>query len=350
MKNNLIVVNARFLTQKVTGVQRFAIEISKIISRLSSQIVFVTPNGVLDAALAKELNVVIIGKHTGTIWEQLDLRNYLKSNNNPLLVNFCNTGLLFYSNQIVTIHDMSYKVNPKWFSKKFYVWYNFLIPHIAAHSVKVLTVSNSSKADIVKYLGTKETKIDVIYNAPLVIANERISENKDGDYILTISSQDPRKNLNNLIKAFKRLNQDVKLVIVGLKSHNFGAGLDENLINDHIIIKGYVPDDELVSLMKHSKAFVYLSLYEGFGLPPLEAMAIGCPVLVSDIAALKETCGDAAIYADPYDLDDIKNKISNLLSDGQLREQLIIKGSENIKKYSWQASANKVFKVINEFV
>jgi len=350
VKNNLIVVNARFLTQKVTGVQRFAIEISKIISRLSSQIAFVAPSDVLDAALAKELNVVIIGKHTGTIWEQLDLRNYLKSNNNPLLVNFCNTGLLFYSNQIVTIHDMSYKVNPKWFSKKFYVWYNFLIPHIAAHSVKVLTVSNSSKADIVKYLGTKETKIDVIYNAPLVIANERISENKDGDYILTISSQDPRKNLNNLIKAFKRLNQDVKLVIVGLKSHNFGAGLDESLINDHIIIKGYVPDDELVSLMKHSKAFVYLSLYEGFGLPPLEAMAIGCPVLVSDIAALKETCGDAAIYADPYDLDDIKNKISNLLSDGQLREQLIIKGSENIKKYSWQASANKVFKVINEFV
>jgi glycosyltransferase involved in cell wall biosynthesis len=349
LKNNIIVINARFLTQKVTGVQRFAIEISKRLRKLSDQIVFVTPGNILDESLANELNVVVIGKHTGTIWEQRDLRSYLKANNNPLLVNFCNTGLLFYNNQIVTVHDMSYKVNPKWFSKKFYIWYNFLIPHIAAHSVKVLTVSNSSKLDIVKYLHIEKNKIDVIYNASLVVAETNTDENKREDYALTISSLDPRKNLNNLIKAFNLLDQDMKLVIVGLKSANFGVALDESLINENIIIKGYVPDAELVSLMKHAGFFVYISLYEGFGLPPLEAMACGCPVLVSDIPALRETCGDAAVYADPYDLDDIKNKISNLSSDKQQREQLVIKGYKNIEKYSWLTSANKVFQLINEF-
>jgi len=148
----MIVVNARFLTQKVTGVQRFAVEISKILHNLNDQIVFVTPPGILDLDLAKELGAIIIGKNKGTIWEQVDLRNYLTLNQKPLLINFCNTGLLFYNRQIVTIHDMSYKVNPKWFSKKFYLWYNFLIPHIAKRSLKILTVSNSSKNDIIKYL------------------------------------------------------------------------------------------------------------------------------------------------------------------------------------------------------
>src|ERR1700750_1071551 len=120
----MIVVNARFLTQKITGVQRFAIEISKILRKLNEEIFFVTHTGILDNQLASELGAIVIGKNQGTIWEQLDLRSYLLVKHKPLLVNFCNTGLLYYNNQIVTIHDMSYKVNPKWFSKKFYLWYN----------------------------------------------------------------------------------------------------------------------------------------------------------------------------------------------------------------------------------
>ena len=145
----MIIINARFLTQKVTGVQRFAIEISRIIHNLNKEIVFVSPADILDRELANELGVITIGKRSGTLWEQIDLRMYLAANKNPLLINFCNTGLLFYQNQIVTVHDMSYKVNPKWFSKKFYLWYNFLIPNLAKYSQKVLTVSNSSKNDLI---------------------------------------------------------------------------------------------------------------------------------------------------------------------------------------------------------
>jgi len=198
----MIVVNARFLTQRVTGVQRFAIEISKILHKLNRQIVFVTPPGILDQDLAKELGAIVIGKNNGTIWEQVDLRNYLTLNQKPLLINFCNTGLLFYNRQIVTIHDMSYKVNPKWFSKKFYLWYNFLIPHIAKRSLKILTVSNSSKNDIIKYLKIRPEKISVIYNSYYLNTNNNFEKIVGDKYLLTVSSFDPRKNLNNLVKAF----------------------------------------------------------------------------------------------------------------------------------------------------
>jgi glycosyltransferase involved in cell wall biosynthesis len=243
---------------------------------------------------------------------------------------------------------MSYKVNPGWFSKKFYWWYNFLIPHIAHNSIKVLTVSNSSKSDIIKYLGIESDKINVVYNSILTIDNQNFKENELGKYILTISSLDPRKNLNNLIKSFKGIDQEIKLVIVGLKSSNFAKALDEDLIDNNVIIKGYVTDDDLASLMYHAQAFVYVSLYEGFGLPPLEAMAFGCPVIASDIQSLKEICAEAAEYVNPYDVNNIRDKILKVLNDPLLREKLILKGHKNIERFSWSASANKVFNIINE--
>jgi glycosyltransferase involved in cell wall biosynthesis len=345
-----IVVNARFLTQQVTGVQRFAIEISKILHQLNPEIVFVSPANIIDGDLAKQLNVIIIGKARGTVWEQTDLRKYLIADGKPLLINFCNTGVLYYKRQIVTIHDMSYKVNPKWFSRRFYTWYNFLIPHIAKNSLKILTVSKSSKKDIITYLNIADERIKVIYNSSNLNTNNNFERTEKERYLLSISSLDPRKNLDNTIKAFKGLNSGIKLIIVGLKSNNFGAALNKNLLDSNIVIKGYVSDYELSTLIKHAEAFVYVSFYEGFGLPPIEAMSLGCPVIVSNIQALREVCGDAALYADPYLVDDIKQKIINLLANNSLREKLIIAGKENIKKFDWFTSANEVLKIADEII
>lgn len=345
-----IVVNARFLTQQITGVQRFAIEISKVLHRLNPDIVFVSPGRILNNDLAKELQAVVVGKNTGTVWEQVDLRRYLIANEKPLLVNFCNTGMLFYKKQIVTIHDMSYKVNPKWFSKSFYNWYNYLIPHVANNSLRIFTVSNSSKNDIVKYLGISPGNINVIYNSSNLNTNNNFEATEKGKYLLSVSSLDPRKNLDGIIKAFKALNSNVKLIIVGLKSDNFGPALNDNLLNHNIIVKGYVSDAELSSLITHAEAFVYMSFYEGFGLPPVEAMSLGCPVIVSDIPAHKEICANGALYANPYNVDDIRGKISRLLSDDELRQNLIAAGKQNINRFSWFISANEVLKNINEIV
>jgi glycosyltransferase involved in cell wall biosynthesis len=305
-----IVINARFLTQQVTGVQRFAIEVSKVLHRLNADIVFVSPGGILNNDLANELGVVVTGKNRGTVWEQVDLRKYLIANKKPLLVNFCNTGILFYKKQVVTIHDMSYKVNPKWFSRRFYNWYNYLIPHIANNSLRIFTVSNSSKNDIVKYLRISPDNINVIYNSSNLNTNNNFEATEKGKYLLSISSLDPRKNLNGIINAFNALNNEIKLIIVGLKNDNFGPALNNRLLNHNIIVKGYVSDAELSSLIANAEAFVYMSFYEGFGLPPVEAMNLGCPVIVSDIPAHREVCGNGVLYANPYDVEDIKRRLS----------------------------------------
>jgi glycosyltransferase involved in cell wall biosynthesis len=345
----MIVVNARFLTQRVTGVQRFAIEISRILRQLNDEIIFVTPYNILDKDLANELEAIVVGINKGTIWEQVDLRYYLILKNKPLLISFCNTGMLYYKRQIVTIHDMAYKVNPKWFSKRFYLWYNFIIPKIANGSAKILTVSNASKNDIIKILHIRADKISIIYNSSYLNTNDNFEPVIKEKYILTVSSLDSRKNLNNLIEAFKGIEINVKLVIVGLTSTHFNFDLQKDLFNN-IIIKGYVDDDELISLMKNAEAFVYVSFYEGFGLPPLEAMGVGCPVIVSDIAAHREVCSNAALYADPYSIEDIKNKIDDVLLNDGVKTKLILAGKENMKRFDWLVSAQKVLKNINEIV
>jgi glycosyltransferase involved in cell wall biosynthesis len=347
----MIVVNARFLTQPVTGVQRFAIEISKVLKTLyNNELVFVSPADILQTTIATELGAITVGKNKGTIWEQVDLRNYLNANNKPLLINFCNTGVLFYSRQVVTIHDMSYKVNPKWFSRGFYLWYNYLIPQIAKSSLKILTVSHSAKKDIVSFLKITPDKIKVIYNSSYLNTNNNFERTIKEKYILTVSSLDPRKNLINLVKAFKLIDNEASLIIVGLKSANFNNALGAEALNKNIVLKGYVSDIELESLIKNAAVFVYLSFYEGFGLPPIEAMGLGCPVIVSDIAAHKEICADAAIYTDPFNIIDIKNKINLVLNNDKLKQELITAGKKNIKRFDWQKSAREVFNSINEIV
>jgi glycosyltransferase involved in cell wall biosynthesis len=346
----MIIVNARFLTQKITGVQRFAIEISKILHKLNDQITFVTPHNISDQNLANELGAIVIGTNKGTIWEQIDLRYYLILKHKPLLINFCNTGMLFYNKQIVTIHDMSYKVNPKWFSKRFYMWYSFLIPKIANRSSKILTVSNSSKKDIVKFLKIRPDKISVIYNSSYLNTNNNFEQVIEEKYLLSVSSLDSRKNLNNLIEAYKKINIKIKFIIVGLKNDNFVFASNKDFLDDNIIFKGYVSDNELTSLMNNAEAFVYVSFYEGFGLPPLEAMSLGCAVIVSDIPAHREVCGNAALYADPYSVEDIKNKINDILLNDKLKRKLIIEGKKNIKRFDWFVSAEKVLQNINEIV
>ncbi len=344
----MIIVNARFLTQKVTGVQRFAIEISKILRKLDPDIVFVAPGDILDKELANELGVTVIGLNTGTIWEQIDLRRYLSKIQESILVNFCNTGLLFYRKQIVTIHDMSYKVNPEWFSRGFYSWYNVLIPNLVKYSSKIFTVSNAAKKDIIQYLKINPGKISVIYNSSNLNTNDNFEQIYREKYILSVSSLEPRKNLNNLIAAFNQLDQKIKLVIVGMNTRNFS--FKHHIINDNIDIKGYVSDIELVNLIKNAEAFVYLSFYEGFGLPPLEAMSCGCAVVVSDIESHREICGKAAVYADPFNVTEIRDKINEILSNNQLRQYLINEGKENIKRFDWFTSAKKVLYNINEIV
>jgi len=353
----MVVVNSRFLTQKITGAQRFAMEMSKHIRQLLQTVRFIAPHDILHKDLTVELNVKIVGRNRGHLWEQFDLPYFLYKNNKPLLVNFCNTAPLAYTNQIVTILDLSFLINPGWFSKRFFLFYKFLTPLIAKRSKKVITISEFSKQQIVKILKVPEEKIEIVYcgiSEEIKGFSKKEFYNEYGEYILTVSSLEPRKNFRNLILAFNRLKfrSNVKLIIVGSENRIFADLTLRNLIqgDDRIIMTGYVSDKDLSGLYRHAMLLVYPSLYEGFGLPPLEAMACGCPVVVSSAASLPEVCGDAAFYVDPYDVDDIAKGIYKVLTDEKLQRELRQKGLERVKLFSWRDSAEKFISVMEEAI
>lgn len=353
----MIFVNSRFLTQKVSGVQRYAIEVSKQLKKLYPELRFITPKNIIHKELSDLLEAVEYGTLTGHLWEQIELPRYLKENNMPLLINLANTAPVSYSNQVITICDLSFLRNPKWFSRKFYFYYKFLIPQIARNSLKIITISEFSKNEIVNLLNVHEGKIKVIHCGTAeefvnLKDNNSVIDNRKR-YILSVSTLDPRKNLESLILAFRKLKvPDLQLIIVGSKNNVFTGNKLTNLINAdrNIIFTGYVSDRELKSLYRNAELFVYPSLYEGFGLPPLEAMVCGVPVVVSNTASLPEVCGDAVYYVDPYSVESIAEGIYMVLTDEGLRQGLIQKGLERAKLFSWEKSAKDHIKVFEEVI
>ncbi len=346
-----IYVNARFLAQRMTGVQRYAIEISRQLKMLSPDIKFVAPGNIIPDDLTEELNIVSHGKMSGHLWEQLELPRFLKKMGNPLLINLGNTSPLHYKNKIVVIHDVAFLRNPGWFSTKFYLYYKFIVARAAREAVKVITVSEFSKKEITELLDIPADRIEIVYGAAAKESGDEIGKGKsqNGRYILAVSSLDPRKNLENLIEAFAGSGiKDMKLVVVGAgnsiyRHKKFGAAVRSN---PDIVFPGYVTDEELSGLYRRSEFFIYPSFYEGFGIPPLEAMSRGCPVIVSGVSSLPEICGDAALYVNPHDIDDIKRAMCEMLGNRELRLELIAKGRERVKLFSWNDSAVRLLKII----
>lgn len=347
-----IFINARFLTQNTTGVQRFAIEISKQLKILLPDIKFISPKNIIQKELADYFEVETFGNYTSHLWEQVELPIFLKKKKNPLLINLGNTAPLFYKNQVVSILDLSFIINPKWFSKFFSLFYSFVIPKIAKKSLRVLTISENSKKDIIEMIGIREDKIGVLYcDVPSEFRsnNNQKLPNVYGDYILAVSSLDPRKNFGRLIEAYNKLNlPNVKLVIVGSINKVFSdLNIKKNIQDNPLItFTGYVDQQDLPSLYRNAKLFIYPSLYEGFGIPPLEAMICGCPTIVANVASLPEVCGNASYYVNPYSIDDISRGMKELINNESLREELIEKGYERVSHFKWETSAIKLVNII----
>lgn len=346
----MLIINSRFLTQNITGVQRFAIEISKQLKKqLVDNVQFVSPKNIIHTDLAKELDVKVIGNKTGHLWEQIDLTKYLKSIDSPLVLNLANIAPLFYKNKIVTVHDIAYERFPQTFDWKFRLFYKLLIPNIIKTAKHTLTVSEFSKNEIHNLYATNLENIGVIYNAVNEIFKPKKIETSE-KYILAVSSLNYQKNFHSLVKAFNQLDdKSTKLYLVGSINKNFASIelLSEIEKNTNIVFKGRVDDNELIKLYSNAVCFVYPSFYEGFGIPPLEAQACGCPVVCSNVASLPEVGGaDSVVYCDPYDAEDIKEKIKLVLNDENLQNELRQKGFENIKRFSWEESAKKIIKVI----
>jgi glycosyltransferase involved in cell wall biosynthesis len=344
----------------MTGVQRFAEMISLELSVLKKDICFLCPPGILRASVAERLGVLIIGHYSGHLWEQIELPRFLKNKNNPLLLNLGSTGPVFYTNKVVTHHDVSYLRYPESYSKSFVFFYKAVIPLMVKRSRHLITVSEFSKMEINLAYNTELDKISVIYNAANVIfepgCNSLHNKNNDNEiYLLAVSSPNLHKNFHGMLTAFmeamdkSKLGFSIKLKIIGASSSVFSKTIyKKTMYSNNIEFIGRVNDKELVELYQNALAFIFPSFYEGFGIPPLEAQASGCPVVSSSRAAMPEVLGDSVLYFDPSDSDGFCNAIVNIIENHDLRNSLITRGFENVGRFSWESSARKIIELVNK--
>jgi glycosyltransferase involved in cell wall biosynthesis len=350
----MIIINGSFLLNNLTGVERYAIELVKLLPKhyQGHEIVLIAPK---ETGVKNELSVKIAydnWKISGQrwLWEQTRLPRLLYKYSNYILWSPANTGPYFIKNQVLTIHDVAFLKEEEWFSAPNRIFYRMLIPNLAKKVSHILTVSQFSKKELVNHGVAEQEKIDVIYNSSGELFRNHSNERNPGDYFVTIGSRDPRKNIGTLIKTWKILNDRnenfPKLKIIGKGNRGFKEeGISE--IPDNVDFTGYLSDGEMVNLLQNSKALIFPSLYEGFGLPPLEAMSMGVPVICSDIAPLREVCGDAPVYFNPLDNKEIAQKIEKFLNEPYKSSEMISKGLERSKLYSWKKSADKLLSILD---
>jgi glycosyltransferase involved in cell wall biosynthesis len=344
-----IYVNGRFLCQPLTGVQRFAFEIVKELNKSTEIDLILLKPKALSFFELEGLSVHSFGNLSNHLWEQIELPAFLKKNQSKLLVNLTNTAPLLYQNQVVAIHDLAFLHNPKWFSFAFRTFYKFLIPIIAKNARHLLTVSEFSKSEISQRLGVSPNKISVIYNSvPSDFHHkEKIKNDKQEEYILAVGSLDPRKNLNTLIKAFNSIKGTrLKLYVIGSTNPKIFKTELPDFDEEKIKFLGRISDEKLVSLYANAKMFIYPTLYEGFGIPNIEAMYFSVPVITSDIPVTREVCKDAAYYINPLDINAIQEAILTLERDETLLKTLSAKGKEISNSYTWEEASVKLLEVI----
>lgn len=360
-KKREVLINARFLTQTTTGVQRYAIEMIRALDKLVDSghplthkysFTLLSPRGVRQKLGLKNISLKQVGRLDGHPWEQLELPYHAR---HGLLLNLCNAAPLVKRSQVVVMHDAAVFANPQNFSFPFRNWYRILLTALGKVAKKIITVSAFSKGELVSRCRIDESKLRVTYeggeHALTAAAQDDVLRKCGVDrhrYVLAVSSVSPNKNFSAVIRAVGMLGEtDFKVVIAGGTNSRIFGGLGITL-PDSVVHAGYVSDGELRSLYENADCFVYPSLYEGFGLPPLEAMTCGCPVIVSGTASMPEVCDDAVIYCDPHDPKDISEKIRRLMESADLRAYLRRKGSRRAKLFSWEKSARVALDVIEE--
>ena len=280
---------------------------------------------------------------------------------------------------VVTIHDLiltkfptarATTLGPLMYRIK-NLFYKLVIWIVVARAKKIITVSRFTKNDIIEQFKIKPNKIVVTYEGVANLAKGRdslftsklddkktlLSYNINNKFLLYIGNAYPHKNLGGLIKVFMTLNKempDLRLVLVGKEDYFYNRVKDyakkyglwaENNSDPLVVFPGYIPDAQLEILFKKAIAYVFPSFYEGFGLPPLEAMAKGCPVVSSNRASMREILGDAAIYFNPEDEQEMQKQIKLIIKNEDLRDELIKKGYEQVKKYNWHECAVKTKEV-----
>lgn len=357
-----------FIYNLLTGLTRIAVEHEFVVFVNSWQSAEMLPK-------RSGLNTRVVGVNNYPLWEQVILPLEAARCRLDMLHCPANTGPLFLGGDVklvVTIHDVIYllpkdllPISSSLFQRAGRIYRRYTVPRLVKHAAMITTDSEHSKRDIVKYLRVPAQRIRVVHMAagpvfrrlPPGTGADRLKSRYDisGKFVLTLGGTDPRKNTASVLRAFlyfKALSGSPhRLVMVGLQENEqkqfSSIGNEIGNLQD-IVFTGFVPEEDLVALYNAADVFVYPSLYEGFGLPVLEAMACGTPVVASAVASIPEVAGDAALLVDPTDERAVAESIARAIMDGALRRTLIDRGTRRVAEFSWEKAASELLRVYEE--
>lgn len=360
-----IVINGRFLSQPISGVQRYACELLLALDELleaghpllrGMRFELIAPRRLRRRLPLRHIPLRCAGRFSGHLWEQLELPAlagsrllFCPGNTAPAL------SLLQGKPLVVTVHDLSYRYFPQAYSRAFRAVYHLLIPLIMRRARRIITVSRSEEEAIRRYYPAVAGRLTAIQNGGLpyrYLENLPAASAPDSaGRLLYVGALNPRKNVQGIIRALQLLPEHTpwQLTVVGGAARSFHELKLEipPQMQERVEWLGQVDDTErLIGLYRSSAALVFPSFYESSGLPPVEAMACGCPVITADIPSLRERCGDAALYCDPHNPADIAARITQLLDDEKMRRNLQESGKRRAAQFTWQQCALQTVEVL----
>lgn len=338
-----IIINGRFLLHRVTGVERYAREILSELDKLiyPGEVELALPPETLEIPNYKNIIITQVGKLKDKLWEHISFPAYVRRER-AVSLNLCNAAP-FSTPGIVCIHDVKIKAHPEYFNRKFLLYYNLLFLNSIKRAQRIITVSEFSKKEIIKYYNISADKIVIISNAwqhyERIEYDEGTLEKynlEKNNYFFALGSMEPNKNFKWIAETAKNMPDQLFAIAGSINEKVFADGLGFKRPSN-VKLLGYIEDKEAKTLMRDCKAFLFPSIYEGFGIPPLEAMSAGCKnIAVSDTEVMHEIFGNAVTYLNT------KIPVNKLDFENSGQEKIL-------KKYSWMESAKRIYSLIKEF-
>ena len=363
-----IYVNGRFLQQPITGIQRYGRELLRVWDELidsgeidSEQVTIevLVPRAKVDAPRLRHIKVKQVGRFKGQLWTQLELPAqsrdgllFSPDNLQPLLAPLLGPS-------VVTVHDLTFKLFPQAHTTPFRLLYGLLISNGIRNAKALITSTEAERTNIVGHYPSARDRIAVVHlgarPAQLAANQDEKQGNKPTErYILWVGSLISRKNPQGAIDAAVLVNQQMRLPLIVVGSGHRGMQKPEIRIQGNHGVVQFAnrvnSSDDVIALYQNAVCLLFPTFYEGFGLPALEAMAYGCPVITSDIPVMREVCGDAALYCDPHDPGDIADKVRMLAESSEMREQLRRRGLGRASQFSWERCARETFEVLHRVI